>query len=125
MQDSHPKHSGVLRFTTVELNEGKAYSPETGIFTCPKDGLYLFIVHVTVYGKAQCALVKNSEKVSSLYHMNQPDRLSYNSSQVASMSSVIKLSQKDEVWVDLWGQGRNDIFSTEDNDTIFTGFCLQ
>lgn len=115
----------MLRFATVELNEGQGYSPETGIFTCPADGLYLFGVHVTVYGKAQCALVKNGEKVSSLRHANQPDRLSYNSSQVASMSSVIRLAKRDQVWVELGGQGPNDIFATEDNDTIFTGFCLR
>lgn len=125
VQDSHPKHPGALRFATVELNEGQGYDPDTGVFTCPADGLYLFVVHVTVYGKARCALVKNGEKVSSLLHTNQPDRLSYNSSQVASMSSVIRLSRKDEVWVNLWGPGPNDIFATEDNDTIFTGFCLQ
>lgn len=124
VHDSHPKHSGVLKFTTVELNEGRGYSPETGVFTCPTEGLYLFMVHITVYGDGQCALVKNGEKVASLRHTNRPDQLSYNSSQVADMSSVIKLAKKDEVWVTLSGQGRNDIFATEDNDTIFTGFCL-
>lgn len=82
------------------------------------------MVHITVYGEGQCVLVKNGEKVASLHHTNQPDQLSYNSSQVATMSSVIKLARKDEVWVNLWGQGRNDIFATEDNDTIFTGFYL-
>lgn len=61
----------------------------------------------------------------SLYHTNLPDKLSYNSSQVASVSSVVKLSKKDEVWINLWGQGRHDIFATEDNDTIFTGFYLK
>ncbi|XP_029699596.1 complement C1q and tumor necrosis factor-related protein 9-like [Takifugu rubripes] len=125
VHDSYPKHSGVLKFGKVELNEGKGYSPETGIFTCPTDGLYLFMVHITVYGEGQSVLVKNGEKVASLHHTNQPDQLSYNSSQVATMSSVIKLARKDEVWVNLWGQGRNDIFATEDNDTIFTGFYLR
>lgn len=123
--DSHPKHSGALKFSSVELNEGKGYSPETGVFTCPADGLYLFTVHITVYGEGQCALVKNGEKVTSLRHANQPDELSYNSSQVATMSSVIPLTKEDKVWVNLWGRSRNDIFATEDNDTIFTGFCLQ
>lgn len=125
VDDSHPKHSGVLRFTRVELNEGECYSPETGVFTCPGDGLYFFSVTITVYGEGRCTLVKNGQKVASLHHTNQPDQLSYNSSQAASMSSVVKLAQRDEVWVDLWGSGPNDIFTTEDNDTIFTGFYLQ
>ncbi len=83
------------------------------------------MVHMTVYGRGQCALIKNGEKVVSLYHCNQPDKLSFNSSQVASMSSVVKLSKKDEVWVNLGGQSGHDIFATEDNDTMFTGFYLR
>ena len=122
--DSHPKQSGVLRFGIVQLNEGGGYSPDTGVFTCPVDGLYHFMVHITVYGKGQCAIVKNGKKVVSLYHTNEPDTLSYNSSQVGSMSSVVKLSKKDEVWINLCGEGQQDIFATEDNDTIFTGFYI-
>lgn len=125
MDDSYPKHSGILKFTTILLNEGGGYSPDTGMFSCPMDGLYHFMVHITVYGCGQCAIFKNGEKVVSLQHTNQPDKLSYNSSQVATISSVIKLSKKDKVWVDLGGQGRCDIFATEDNDTIFTGFYLK
>lgn len=125
VNDSYPKHSGVLKFATVLANEGGGYSADTGIFTCPLDGLYHFMVHVTVYGRGQCAIFKNGEVVVSLYHTNLPDKLSYNSSQVASISSVIKLSKNDEVWINLWGRGRNDIFATEDNDTIFTGFYLR
>lgn len=125
VDDSYPKHSGVLKFATVPVNQGGGYSPDTGVFTCPMDGLYHFMVHMTVYGRGQCALFKNGESVVSLYHTNQPDRLSYNSSQVASMSSVVKLSRRDEVWVNLKGDGRLDIFATEDNDTMFTGFYLR
>ncbi|KAM9359008.1 complement C1q and tumor necrosis factor-related protein 9-like [Symphorus nematophorus] len=125
VDDSYPKHSGILKFANVLVNEGGGYSPDTGVFTCPVDGLYHFIVHMTVYGRGQCAIFKNGEKVVSLYHTNEPDTLSYNSSHVASVSSVVKLSKKDEVWINLFGQGREDIFATEDNDTIFTGFYLR
>uniref|UniRef100_UPI003AAFD0B2 complement C1q and tumor necrosis factor-related protein 9B-like n=1 Tax=Centroberyx gerrardi TaxID=166262 RepID=UPI003AAFD0B2 len=61
--DSYPKHSGVLKFGNVLVNEGEAYSPGTGIFTCPLDGLYHFTVHMSTYGRAQCAIFKNGEKV--------------------------------------------------------------
>lgn len=125
VDDSHQKHSGVLKFANVLLNSGGGYNPDTGVFTCPMAGLYHFMVHVTVYGRGQCAIFKNREKVVSLSHTNRPDTLSYNSSHVASVSSVLRLSEKDEVWVNLWGEGRHDIFATEDNDTMFTGFCLR
>ncbi|XP_044057536.1 complement C1q and tumor necrosis factor-related protein 9-like [Siniperca chuatsi] len=120
VNDSYPKESGVLKFATVLVNEGGGYSPGTGIFTCPVDGFCHFTVHVSVYGRGQCAIFKNGEKVVSLYHTNLPDKCS----QVASISSVIKLSKKDEVWVNNWGPGKNDIFATEDNDTVFVGVRL-
>ncbi|XP_070762544.1 complement C1q and tumor necrosis factor-related protein 9A-like [Enoplosus armatus] len=120
IEDSYPCHSGVLKFATVLVNEGEGYSPDAGVFTCPMDGFYHFTVHASVYGRGQCAIFKNGEKVVSLYHTSLPDKCS----QVASISSVIKLSKKDNVWVNTWGPGRNDIFATEDNDTVFAGFRL-
>ncbi|XP_037632366.1 complement C1q and tumor necrosis factor-related protein 9-like isoform X2 [Sebastes umbrosus] len=118
--DSYPCHTGVLRFGTVLVNEGGGYSRDTGVFTCPMDGFYHITIHVSVYGRGQCALLKNAEKVVSLYHTTLPDKCS----QVASMSSVIKLSKKDEVHVHIFGPGKNDIFASEDNDTVFTGVRL-
>lgn len=120
IEDSYPCHSGVLKFAIVLINEGDGYDPETGIFTCPKDGLYHFTVHASVYGRGQCGIFKGGEKVVSLYHTSLPDKCS----QVASVSAVMKLQKNDDVWVNLWGPGRNDIFATEDNDTVFVGVLL-
>ncbi|XP_008274125.1 complement C1q tumor necrosis factor-related protein 5-like [Stegastes partitus] len=120
IDDSYPCHSGVLKFRIVLVNEGGGYNPETGIFNCPVDGLYYFTVHASVYGRGQCAIYKNGEIVASLYHTSLPDKCS----QVASTSSVVKLSKDDDVWVNIMGPGKNDIFATEDNDTVFTGFRL-
>ncbi|XP_068440154.1 complement C1q tumor necrosis factor-related protein 5-like [Clinocottus analis] len=120
VDESHPCYSGALKLTTVLVNEGGGYSPDTGVFSCPLDGFYYFTVHMTVYGRGQCAIFKNGEKVVSLYHTSLPDKCS----QVASVSSVIKLSKKDEVFVNNWGPGRNDIIATVDNDTVFAGFRL-
>lgn len=118
--DSYPSHSGVLKFANVLVNEGGGYSADTGLFTCPVDGFYYFSVHASVYGRGQCAIFKNKEKVVSLYHTTLPEKCS----QVASMSSVIKLTKKDFVSVNIWGSGKNDIFATEDNDTVFAGVLL-
>lgn len=118
--DSYPSHSGVLRFARVLLNEGGGYSADTGLFVCPADGFYYFCVHASVCGRGQCAVVRNGEKVVSLYHTTAPDRWS----QVASVSSVVRLAKRDEVAVRVWGAERNDIFATEDNDTVFSGVLL-
>ncbi len=120
VEDSYPKHSGVLKFATVLVNEGEGYSRDTGIFTCPVNGFYHFTVHASVYGCGQCAIFKNGEKVVSLYHTTLPEKLS----QVASVSSVIKLSKGDNVCVNICGPGTNDIFASKDNDTVFAGVRL-
>lgn len=118
--DSYPTHTGVLKFAHVLVNEGDGYSADTGVFTCPVDGFYYFSVHVSVYGRGQCAIFKNQDKVVSLYHTTLPEKCS----QVASMSSVIRLAKNDLVSVNIWGSGRNDIFATDDNDTVFAGVLL-
>ncbi|TWW77558.1 DNA-directed RNA polymerase II subunit RPB9 [Takifugu flavidus] len=71
--DSYPSHSGVLKFANVLVNEGDGYSADTGLFTCPVDGFYYFSVHASVYGRGQCAIFKNKEKVVSLYHTTLPE----------------------------------------------------
>ncbi|XP_074536179.1 complement C1q and tumor necrosis factor-related protein 9-like [Halichoeres trimaculatus] len=120
VDDSYPKKAGILKFANVLINQGNGYNPETGIFTCPKDGLYYFIVHVSVFGVGECAIFKDGKEVVSIYHTSLPDKCS----QMASISSVIQMKKHDVVWVNLWGPGRNDIFATKDNDTVFVGFIL-
>lgn len=120
ISDSYPCSAGVLKFSTVLLNEGGGYNSETGIFTCSQGGFYHFTLHASTYGRAQCAIVRNDTKLVSLYHTTLPDKCS----QMASTSCVVQLSAEDRVWVDVWGPGRNDVFATEGNDTVFTGVRL-
>lgn len=120
VSDSYPCSAGVLKFSSVLLNEGGCYSGETGVFTCSKDGFYHFALHASTYGRAQCAIVKNDTKLVSLYHTTLPDKCS----QMASTSCVVQLSAEDRVWVDVCGPGKNDVFATQDNDTVFTGVRL-
>jgi len=119
--DSYPCYTGVLKFANVSVNEGGAYDPVTGIFTCPLGGFYYFTAHMSVYGRAQCAICKNGETVVSLYHTSLPNKCS----QVASVSGVVKPDKNDQVWVTTWGLGRNDFFASPDNDSIFVGFHLE
>ncbi|XP_062408223.1 complement C1q and tumor necrosis factor-related protein 9-like isoform X2 [Sardina pilchardus] len=118
--DNYPPHSGVLKFRHVLVNKGEGYDASTGVFTCSLAGFYYFTVHASVYGRGEVIIQKNGHKVVSAYHTTLPDKMS----QVASISSVIELSLYDKVWVDLWGCGRNDIFCSADNDTVFVGFRL-
>ncbi|KAJ8256358.1 hypothetical protein COCON_G00185100 [Conger conger] len=120
ISDSYPTHKGPLRFTNVLVNEGEGYSPVTGAFTCPRAGFYHFTVHASTYGLAQFMINKNGQNVVSAYHTT----LNEKKSQMASSGCVIKLSESDKVWVELWGPPRNDIHATPDQDTVFLGFRL-
>ncbi|XP_068601754.1 complement C1q and tumor necrosis factor-related protein 9-like [Brachionichthys hirsutus] len=117
---STPYHAGVLQLVDVLVNEGNGYNPETGIFTCPLEGLYHFILHMSVLGRAQCAIFKDGASLASVYHTSLPDKCC----QVASISTTVRLSKGDKVWVNLWGHGRHEIIATEENDTAFVGFYL-
>lgn len=117
---STPYHSGVLKLVDVLVNEGDGYDPKQGVFTCPLEGLYHFTVHMSVNGRAQCAIFKNGESLASVYHTSLPNYCS----QVASISSTVLLAAGDKVWVNLWGHGRHEIIATEENDTVFVGFYL-
>lgn len=103
--DSYPTHSGILKFANVSTNEGGAYNHQTGIFTCPREGIYHF---------------ENGETVVSLYDTSLPDKCS----QVSSVSCVVKLARNDNVWVSTYGPGRNDFFATAENSSVFVGYCL-
>lgn len=118
--DSYPTHSSILKFANVLVNEGDGYSTHTGKFNCPLAGLYHFTLHMSTYGRAQCSILKNGQRVVSAYHTSLPDKCC----QVVSIGSVIELTEGDQVWVNLWGPTRHDIFATEDNDTVFVGFLL-
>ena len=117
--DSYPTHTGILKFANVTVNTASAYNNSSGIFICPRKGYYHFMVHMSVYGVGQCAIRKNGEIVATLYDTSHEKR-----SQVSTVSCVVKLNKNDNVWVSVYGPGRNDFFATADNDSIFVGFRL-
>ncbi|KAL4222099.1 hypothetical protein ACF0H5_018140 [Mactra antiquata] len=51
----------VVKYDYVAFNAGNGYDPETGIFTVPKDGMYMFIFFVEALGS------KTAEVVVVLY----------------------------------------------------------
>lgn len=108
--DSYPTHRGILKFTNILVNEGDGYSTDTGKFTCSLAGLYHLTLYMSTYGRAQCSILKNGQRVVSAYHTSLPD----NCCHVASIGSVIELTKGEHVWVNLWGPTRHDIFATEE-----------
>ena len=118
--DSYPTHTGILKFANISVNKARAYNNDSGIFTCPRKGYYHFMVHMSVYGRGQCAIRKNGEIVATLYDTSLPNKCI----QVSTVSCVVELEKNDNVWVCTYGPGRNDFFATAENDSIFVGFRL-
>ncbi|XP_045202207.2 golgin subfamily A member 4-like [Mercenaria mercenaria] len=63
--------NGILKFTSVKLNEGSVYSSRTGQFTCPFPGLYVFIASIIETSRGDnfifCYIRKNGAEYVNMY----------------------------------------------------------
>ena len=89
----------IITFETIKQNYGNAYDPQTGIFTCPKSGLYFFAVTIMAYpGKpTQTKLVHNGSAIAYSYSAGTPNF--YNT---GSKSIIVALHMGDRVWLEFY-----------------------
>ncbi|XP_078097699.1 complement C1q tumor necrosis factor-related protein 3-like [Mustelus asterias] len=107
----------AIVYDVINVNYGKAYSNETGKFTCPKCGLYFFSFS-SLPGRGlqtDVALIKNGKVVSVLHSV-----LPKNSSQLSTKSVILELHKGDQVWVKLVS---GNLWS-RDGSLSFQGFWL-
>ena len=104
LKDKNPSGGSRLVYTTIGQNIGDAFNQDTGIFTAPMNGTYLFSAQICTasnkWGAAE--IVVNGEAVQSI--------LMYNSaaSTTTSGTTVQRLEKGGEVWVRQdpeWGAG--------------------
>ena len=89
----------VVKFATVDTNEGSGYDATTGKFTAPEDGMYFFtVMHACKSHKYTTWYIKSS-KDDTVYAMALADAQGSAQSASASASAVIKLSRGDKVFV--------------------------
>ncbi|XP_067908387.1 complement C1q-like protein 4 [Heterodontus francisci] len=96
-----------LVYDLVNVNLGKAYSPKSGKFTCPKCGLYFFS-YSSLPGRGlqtDVGLMKNGQEVSLIHSVLPKD-----SSQLSMRNVILDLHKGDQVWVqlasgNLWSEG--------------------
>ena len=62
-------------FQGTSVNTGGGMDPDTGIFTCPIGGLYMFVFHVATHDnkKALLSIRLNGEEVASVFDQNHKD----------------------------------------------------
>ncbi|KAL4229496.1 hypothetical protein ACF0H5_012536 [Mactra antiquata] len=110
-------------YNKVILNEGSAYNPTSGMFTCPMDGLFAFYFSVSTNGVNQIVakLTVNGENkvdaISDTYH-------EYHEAQ-GSNFVLVSLTAGQQVWIANYRWANR---SVQDSDVsrfaTFSGFYL-
>lgn len=117
--DYSPSEDQKIIFDIHDVNEGGAYSPTSGVFTAPLEGLYLFAVTITTRKKDPDAyLFRNGYTVLPLFNHSEDDY------RQASASVVLHLVTGDRVWVDWNGATETSIIQAK-HESVFSGCLLQ
>lgn len=87
---------GTVVFETTSLNHGQMYSPETGTFSAPTAGVYLFVLRLEFGPGPSLAQLKRGEEVAVSLHqsMRQPPG-------PATRVCLLQLQQGEEVHLEL------------------------
>merc|ERR1711910_267956 len=85
-----------LTFNGTYCNVGGGLDTDTGIFTCPTGGTYLFMFHIATHDnkKALLSIRKNGEEVASIFDQNHKDN---HKNSMAGQSIVIDCVRGDEI----------------------------
>nr|XP_034302848.1 uncharacterized protein LOC117680427 [Crassostrea gigas] len=108
----------ILVFPHVVTNNGNGYNPNTGKFTAPTDGTYVFFVAVNTYGKNFIYLdivLNGSNKVRTMSH-NSANYMT------GTNMAVLQLYTGNSVWV---SRSSGQSYYTDSVPiTTFSGFLL-
>ncbi|XP_061177026.1 complement C1q-like protein 4 [Saccostrea echinata] len=111
--------NSIIIFTTTTLNAGHAYSPLTGIFTAPEDGIYVFSWNVLAHAGNvfHTEIVLNGNAVAQNHADGRSGSPHYAS---GSSTAVIGMRTNDQVWIRAKGHGE----SAAGDWSSFSGFKL-
>merc|ERR1712168_1275691 len=87
-----------LTFNGTYCNVGGGLDTDTGIFTCPTGGTYLFMFHIATHDnkKALLSIHKNGEEIASIFDQNHKDN---HKNSMAGQTIVIQVERGDEIVV--------------------------
>lgn len=117
---SYPTEKIPIKFNKVLFNEGGHYNTQTGKFICAYPGIYYFSYDITLANKhLAIGLVQNGQYRIKTFDANTGNH------DVASGSTVMYLNPEDEVWLEIFYQDQNGLFSDPGwADSLFSGFLL-
>merc|ERR1711884_832179 len=87
-----------LTFQGTYCNVGGGLDTDTGIFTCPTGGTYLFMFHIATHDnkKALLSIRKNGEEIASIFDQNHKDN---HKNSMAGQTIIMECVRGDEVVV--------------------------
>ncbi|XP_047210151.1 complement C1q tumor necrosis factor-related protein 2 [Girardinichthys multiradiatus] len=120
MTKSYPKERMPIRFSRILLNEGNHYNASSGKFVCEIPGVYYFTYDITLANKhLAIGLVHNGQYKIKTFDANTGNH------DVASGSTVLRLKQSDQVWLQIFYSEQNGLFFDPFwTDSTFTGFLI-
>merc|ERR1712102_37525 len=87
-----------LTFNGTYCNVGGGLDIDTGIFTCPTGGTYLFMFHIATHDnkKALLSIRKNGEEIASIFDQNHKDN---HKNIMAGQNIIMDVKRGDEIVV--------------------------
>merc|ERR1712212_552076 len=87
-----------LTFQGTYCNVGGGLDPDTGIFTCPTGGTYMFQFHIATHDnkKALLSIRKNGEEIASIFDQNHKDN---HKNSMAGQNIIMDVKRGDEIVV--------------------------
>ena len=87
-----------LTFHGTYCNVGGGLDIDTGIFTCPVGGIYLFQFHIATHDnkKALLSIRKNGEEIASIFDQNHKDN---HKNSMAGQNIIMDVKRGDEIVV--------------------------
>merc|ERR1711974_358494 len=87
-----------LTFNGTYCNNGGGLDTDTGIFTCPTGGTYLFMFHIATHDnkKALLSIRKNGEEIASIFDQNHKDN---HKNSMAGQNIIMDVKRGDEIVV--------------------------
>ena len=107
---------GTIKYDRTILDEGKNMDPTTGIFSAPKDGIYLFGIDghkCSGNAKAQIVVYHNGKEVKSIDHSDKE-------AQSTQITSFWTLEMKAADTVYLVNNMKSSLYTLGDNPSTYS-----
>jgi hypothetical protein len=119
VKNNSPVAGNTIVFTDIVLNIGESYSSDTGEFTVPLGGIYLFTVQLCIYNNKQIdygLVVDGKYKDVARYHDN------YGSVSCFKLTTTVSVKSGNKVWVKVIYRGGSGVILYHSDTNYWTSF---